>query len=366
MKLLRFLFVAVVLTGSALAPLSKTRADDAMPTAIPTLPEKTKGPPLPAVFSKPLPENLDDLKAIEKQVKEVVAKVLPATVCIRAGGSSGSGVIITEDGYVLTAGHVSGTPGRDISIVMPDGKIYPGKTLGGNGTIDSGLVKITKPGKWPFVEMGSSADMKKNDWCVVTGHPGGFKTGRSPVVRVGRIQEINTRTDGQYIRTDCTIVGGDSGGPLFDMNGRVIGIHSRIGNPITANLHVPVDTYRETWTRLAKSERWGGGIGRPVRPTPTPVTPPSKAVVGDPDFGFRLDPNASSCTVSEIYLDSTAYKAGLRALDVIKKFDGKEATSVASLQEELKKRRPSKEVTLEIQRGEEVVKIKFVVELKQG
>ncbi|HEV8058856.1 MAG TPA: S1C family serine protease, partial [Gemmataceae bacterium] len=166
-------------------------------------------------------------------------------------------------------------------------------------------------------------------------------------------------TDGQYIRTDCTIVGGDSGGPLFDMNGRVIGIHSRIGTGITANLHVPVDTYRDTWARLVKSERWGGGIGRPVRPTPAP-TP----VVGDPDFRFKLDANSSSCTVSEIYIDSPAFKAGLRALDVIKKFNGKEASSVTMLQDELKKRRPSEEITLEIQRGNEVVQVKFVVELK--
>ncbi len=362
MRLLRFYLLAFALTGIALVPWGRASADDASPAAAtPTLPPKTKGPPLPAVFSKPQPENIEDLKAIEKQVELVVAKVLPCTVCIRAGGSSGSGVIVSEDGYILTAGHVSGTPGRDITIVMPDGKTYPGKTLGGNGTIDSGLVKFAKPGKWPFVEVGCSADMKKNDWCVVTGHPGGFKTGRSPVVRVGRILEINTRTEGQYIRTDCTIVGGDSGGPLFDMNGRVIGIHSRIGNGITANLHVPVDTYRDTWARLVKSERWGGGIGRPVRPTPAP-TP----VVGDPDFRFKLDPNSNSCTVSEIYVESPAFKAGLRALDVIKKFNGKEATSVTMLQEELKKRRPHEEITLEVQRGNEVVQIKFVVDLKQG
>src|SRR5205807_4246056 len=124
------------------------------------------------------------------------------------------------------------------------------------------------------------------DWCVVTGHPGGFRPGRSPVVRVGRILELNLTSPRAYLRTDCTLVGGDSGGPLFDMHGRVIGIHSRIGGSITANLHVPVDTYRETWDRLVKGERWGGGIGRPVRPTQ-----------GEPFFGFRLDPDNKACTI---------------------------------------------------------------------
>ena len=357
MKLLRFLFCAFVLGGLSIAPVGAIRADDVVTvTTIPTLPVKTKAPPLPAVFLKPQPESLEDLQAIETRVKEVVDKVRPCTVCIRSGGSSGSGIIVSEDGYILTAGHVSGTPGRDITIVMPDGSTNPGKTLGGNGTIDSGLVKITKPGKWPFAEIGSSSDMKVNDWCVVTGHPGGFKTGRSPVVRVGRILEINTRSAGQFIRTDCTIVGGDSGGPLFDMNGRVIGIHSRIGTSITANMHVPVDTYRDTWVRLVKSERWGNGIGRPVRPTPA----------GEADFLFKLDLTRKVGMVSDIRQESPAFKAGLKNGDVIKKIQGKETATLASLQEELKKPKPGDEVTLDVQRGDEVVKVKFVVGAKQG
>ena len=359
MKPFRFVFVAVVATGLALAFGGNTRADDATtPRAIPTVPEKSPAPPLPAVFLKAQPENLDDLKGIEKQVKLVVEKVTPCTVCIRAGGSSGSGVLINADGYILTAGHVSGTPGRDITIIMPDAHNPSlAKPWAATGPSTAVWSRSPKPGKWPFVEMGSSSEMKKHDWCVVTGHPGGFKPGRSPVVRVGRILEINTLTDGQYIRTDCTIVGGDSGGPLFDMNGRVIGIHSRIGNGITANLHVPVDTYRDTWARLAKSERWGRGIGRPVPPTP---------LAGEPDFRFKLDPNQKEATVKEIYEDSPAFKAGLKAGDVIKKLQGKETTTLAVLQEELKKRRPGEEVTLDVQRGDGVVKIKFVVEIKRG
>ncbi len=352
MRPLRFLLVALFFFLSSLAFLNPAQADDATTTtSVPVLPEMTKAPPLPAVFAKAQPESIEDLKAIEKQTKEVIAKVIPCTVCIRVGGASGSGVIVSEDGYVLTAGHVSGTPGRDLTIIMPDGSTLPGKTLGGNGTIDSGMVKITKPGKYPFAAIGSSSEMKKNDWCVVTGHPGGYKAGRSPVVRVGRILEINNHVDARFIRTDCTIVGGDSGGPLFDMNGRVIGIHSRIGNAIVANLHVPIDTYRETWTRLAKSERWGTGIGRPVTPTP----------VGESDFRFKLDPNGKGCTVNEIYTESPAFLGGLRAGDQIKKFQGKDATTVSALQEELKKRRPGEEINMEVQRGEEVVKVKFVV-----
>src|SRR5712675_769626 len=131
----RYRFLLALVLGSLLAFQTATRADVSAPTELATPPELAKAPPLPAVFLKAQPENLDDLKAIEKQVKEVVAKVLPCTVCIRAGAASGSGVLISEDGLILTAGHVSGEPGRTITIVMPDGKTYPGKTLGGNGTM---------------------------------------------------------------------------------------------------------------------------------------------------------------------------------------------------------------------------------------
>jgi serine protease Do len=202
--------------------------------------------------------------------------------------------------------------------------------------------------------MGRSADLKKGDWCVVTGHPGGFRPGRSPVVRVGRVLEVNGTSPRAFIRTDCTLVGGDSGGPLFDMRGRVVGIHSRIGQSITANLHVPVDTYRETWDRLVKGERWGSGIGRPVRPT------------GEPELGCKLDPAEKLCKVLEVLKGSAAEKAGLKAGDVIRKFDGKVAATAAALLDELKKKRPGDEATLEVLRGAETVTLKITLGRKAG
>jgi hypothetical protein len=107
--------------------------------------------------------------------------------------------------------------------------------------------------------MGKASDLKKGQWVIAVGHPGGFRTNRTPVVRVGRVLYANPF----LIRTDCTLVGGDSGGPLFDMTGKVIGIHSRIGPmALTENIHVPIDTYRETRERLARGESFGGPLGR--------------------------------------------------------------------------------------------------------
>ncbi len=216
--------------------------------------------PLPPVFNREQPESIEDLKAIEAHVEAILPKIVPAVVGVRLGPAQGSGVIIDKEGHVLTAGHVSGKPDSDAQIILPNGKVLKAKTLGRNGSIDSGMVQITDKGDFPFVEMGKSADLKKGQWVMAIGHPGGFRANRTPVVRVGRVLFANQL----LIRTDCALVGGDSGGPLFDMNGRVVGIHSRIGDTISANIHVPVDTFRKTWDRLARGESFGGQLGQPV------------------------------------------------------------------------------------------------------
>ena len=204
------------------------------------------------------PTDVAKLKALEQRVEKMLDKAKACTVGVRMGAAQGSGVIVSEDGIVLTAGHVSAKPGIDCVLVMPSGKTLKGKTLGRNGSIDSGMIKIVDPGKYPFAEMGKSGPLKKGQWVVAIGHPGGFRSNRTPVVRLGRI----LYADPSLIRTDCTLVGGDSGGPLFDLDGKVIGIHSRIGGAsITENVHVPIDTYRQTWDRLAASQNWGGQIG---------------------------------------------------------------------------------------------------------
>src|SRR5437868_8304503 len=84
---------------------------------------------LPLVFLKSVPENPKDLRAIEKHVKGLLKKTMPATVGLLIGGAQGSGVIISKDGLVLTAGHVSGDAGRKVTIFMPDGRKLNGKTL---------------------------------------------------------------------------------------------------------------------------------------------------------------------------------------------------------------------------------------------
>jgi serine protease Do len=313
-------------------------------------PPPPRDPPLPAALTRPAPAGVPDLKAIQERVKVVLEKVVPATVGVVIGRAAGSGVIVSPDGDVLTAGHVSGEPDRPVTLFLSDGRRVKGKSLGNNRGIDSGMIKITdksdKP--WPFVALGDSTKLEPGTWCVAVGHPGGFKPGRTPVVRVGRVLTANP----SLIRTDCALVGGDSGGPLCDMYGRVIGIHSRVGPSMESNIHVPVDTYKVTWDRLAKGETWGGfrfGFGGRGRRRPA-AAPPYLGIIATED--------TEELRLARVVPDSPAARAGLQADDVLTRFDGKKVANLEGLRELLARKKAGDEVNVEVERDGEPMTLK--------
>jgi serine protease Do len=291
----------------------------------------------PEAFDKLVPEDLRDLRDIQRHVNRVVDKVLSSTVALRVGQAQGSGVIIDDHGHVLTAGHVSGEPGRRVEIILHDGRKLRGVTLGANAGIDSGLVRITERASFPHIAMARQPDVKRGQWCLALGHPGGYQHGRTPVVRLGRVLESHT----MFLRTDCPLVGGDSGGPLIDMDGKVIGIHSRIGGSLTANIHVPVDTYHDTWERLATSEFWGNDYAL------FNFTRPGAAYLG-----IETEPGSSPPRILLVTPHSPAARAGFQADDRLLMIDEQRIQSYDELSGVLRRLRPGAEVTARVLRGD--------------
>src|SRR5208282_4466201 len=148
-----------------------------------------------------------DLRAIQQQVEALVPKVSPAVVAVEIDSASGSGVVISADGLVLTAGHVYENPEREVRFEFPNGKTAYGKTLGLDEDADTGLMRITDPGPWPYAALGDLKQARLGDWVLALGNPGGFDRKRSLVVRLGRLICV---TPG-VLQTDCTISPGDSG-----------------------------------------------------------------------------------------------------------------------------------------------------------
>lgn len=281
-------------------------------------------------LEKASPETLDDLRAIEAALARIVERAMACTVGISGPGTRGSGVIVSPDGIVATAAHVTGgTPGQRITVVLSDGRSVSGVTLGVRLDSDLGLARIDGTGPWPHAELGDSLDLARGSWCLATGHPGGYERGRSPIVRVGRVLATNRRS----VRSDCSIASGDSGGPLFDVHGRVVGIHSRIGLELDGNYHIPIHLFRDDWERLEQSDRWGGE---------------DRMVIG-----VRGSRTETGCVIQEVVPDLPAARAGLRADDVILSIDGNALTSWEQLTRGIAQRKPGDHVTLEFQRGAE-------------
>ncbi len=342
--------------GSVISAQDSSPRPPEPPLPVLEIPPRPPEPPLPvdAVFAKSGPSSVDDLRLIQNHVRELAKKVVAATVGLRIGGAQGSGVIISDDGYVLTAGHVSGAPKRNVLVILPDGRFVKGKTLGANHGIDSGLIKITDKnpdgGDWYHVNIGESKTLTAGTWCLCTGHPGGYKRGRPPVVRLGRI--LASRK-GEIV-SDCTMVGGDSGGPLFNMDGDVIGINSRIGGPLTANIHVPVDTFPATWDRLVNADEWGQrrGQSRQARP-------------GGPFLGVGGVPQGE-CKITQVSPDSPAAKAGIKIGDIVKKFGGKDVKSFSQLVEMVGKKKPKDKVTVELIRDGKTITVELQIGKRPG
>jgi serine protease Do len=130
-------------------------------------------------------------------------------------------------------------PGKRLDIVLPGGKRAKAETLGLVPETDAGMARILDPGTYDFVPLGDSAELKLGHWCFALGHSGGWDAERGPVVRIGRIIRLKDGT----MQSDCKLIGGDSGGPIFDMHGRLIGINSRVGSNVEESLHCPAAVF---------------------------------------------------------------------------------------------------------------------------
>jgi serine protease Do len=301
----------------------------------------TNLPPAPLV-----PKTVDDLKAIQARVEAVAKAALPATVGIILNDAQGSGVIVSKDGYVLTAGHVSGKPGQRIMIRLSTGRRVRAVTLGANNSIDSGMAKITDPGEYPFVPVGTAKNLVAGQWVVSLGHPGGYRADRPPVVRLGRV--LIARDN--LVATDGPLFSGDSGGPMFDLDGRLVGIHSRIGSTTSANIHVPIDTFVATWGRLAASEEWGSRTFL-ARGGPNDAPPRAAAL------GVRAVADARGAVVSQVYPGAGADAAGLLEGDVITKINDRPVKSPDDIKEMLDKQKVGDAVRVEVVRASKVLAV---------
>jgi serine protease Do len=189
------------------------------------------------------PKSIGDLLQIEAQVEAVEQRMRSTVVGIRDEEGEGSGVIVSPAGLILTAGHVCLERGAVVTIILDDGREVKAETLGTCEWVDAGMLQLLGNETWPYAELGDSSAIELGQWCLIMGHPDGYVKNRPPVPRVGRVLFETPKE----FQTDAPIIPGDSGGPVFDLAGKVIGIHSWISNDIDDNYHTSINAFIDNW-----------------------------------------------------------------------------------------------------------------------
>ncbi len=290
----------------------------------------------------------NDLMAIQELLQKSKDKARAATVCIQLGQGSGSGVIISEDGLILTAAHVSAGVNKEVTVIMEDGKKLKARTLGLHSETDAAMIQITEKGSYPYVSIEpgkepATASTKLGDWVFSLGHSGGFDKERGSGLRLGRLVRIAETT----IQSDCTLIGGDSGGPLFDMNGVLIGIHSRVGKVTEENMHVPMHVFHTHWETMKKGEFIGEG----------PFA--KKPVKGGAFIGIALEKVENGLKITDVDEDSAAGKSDVKIGDILTTADGEAITEKKELIAIMKDKAEGDDITLTLVREGKNIELKL-------
>jgi len=281
-------------------------------------------------WEKEYPENYKDLLGIEVQLQKQLGKTKSAVVSLETEDGAGSGVIVSAEGLVLTAAHVIGERGKKITAILSTGKRVSAVSLGGSVFSDAGMLKIESKTVLPFVDLARVKDSSLGKWCFALGHPSGFDSTRGQVLRLGRIIGKQDET----MQTDCKLLGGDSGGPLFNLNGEVMAIHSRISQQADENFHIPIETFVSNWDFFMSDEFYnsqklqeGGFLG-----VASSLTPEGLTVLG-------------------IVEGSAAEKFGLQEGDILESLDGEPLDSREKLAILVSNKSPKDPVVLELTRS---------------
>jgi serine protease Do len=269
------------------------------------------------------------------------------------GTSLGSGFIINGDGYVLTNNHVV-KDATEIKVRLSDGREFQAKILGRDAASDVALIKLQEvKGKLPTVALGDSDALEQGDFVLAIGSPLGFRESVTFGIISAKDRTLTGGVFDDFLQTDAAINQGNSGGPLFNLKGEVVGINTAIISPQIGSgigFAVPINMAKQLVPQLLAGKVARGYLGVSV----SELTP-------DLIQGFGLKEGTKGALVQQVVPKAPADKAGVKAGDVVTAVNGKTVDSPTTLTRTVAAVKPGGTVTLDLLRGNDRKQVQVTV-----
>jgi len=278
--------------------------------------------------------------------------------------ASGSGVIISQDGYVVTNNHVIENANK-IEVVLNDKRSYIAELVGADKNTDLAVLRISDS-ELPYLKLGNSDEVKVGQWVVAVGNPFNLNSTVTLgiVSAMGRNIDLLRSQGNQYaienfIQTDAAINPGNSGGALVNTGGELIGINTAIasqtGSYAGYGFAVPVNLMKKVVNDIMKY----GKVQRAI--LGVSIQDINQALQEEKEL-----PDLKGVFIADVVADGAADKAGVKKEDVILKIDGEEVNSSSKLQEKVGKYRPGDKITLTLRRSGQIKELKATLLSKDG
>jgi serine protease Do len=261
--------------------------------------------------------------------------------------AKGSGFVIDSNGIVVTNNHVVKNAAT-ISVTLSDGESLPAKVIGTDPKTDLAVLKISAGHPLPYVELGSSADVVPGEWVVAMGNPFGLDGTVTAGIVSALGRDIGDGPYDKFIQIDAPINEGNSGGPLFDQRGEVIGINTAIltptGGSVGIGFAIPSDMIKRVVTQLVTNGKVVRGY---LGVAAQEVSPQMAQALNLP----MADPTTDGALVAAISPGSPAFRAGLQPGDVITGVNGQTVTNPGDLAADIANVQPGHDTSISYLRG---------------
>ncbi|HWM68978.1 MAG TPA: DegQ family serine endoprotease [Steroidobacteraceae bacterium] len=270
---------------------------------------------------------------------------------------AGSGFIVSADGYILTNTHVVGNA-DEVTVRLTDRREFPAKVIGADERTDVAVIKINAA-NLPTVKLGDPAKVRPGQWVLAIGSPFGFENSATAGIISATARSLPSDNYVPFIQTDVAVNPGNSGGPLFNLAGEVIGINSQIfsrtGGYMGVSFAIPIDVARNVEDQLVKT-------GKVVRGRIGVTIQDVNAQLAE---SFGLD-RPRGALVSSVEKDGPAAKAGLQPGDVILGVNSKPIERYGELSGSIAAMKPGADASLDVWRGGKKLTVSVkVTELKE-